>query len=154
METSVALNRLAAYCSTAERCRQDVQKRMDRWELEPEQCDEIFEFLVKENFLNEARYASAFTNDKYKFAKWGKRKIAQSLHFKGIDKECTSQALDNIDSELYLSNLKSILKVKKGSIKAKNSYDEHAKLVRFAMGRGFDYDDIKRVLPDLEIDIW
>lgn len=154
METSEALNRLGAYCSTAERCRADLEKRMLRWELEPSQMEEIYAYLEKHNFLNEERYASAYTNDKYKFSKWGKRKIAQNLQFKGISSSSISKALDRIDDELYLDNLKEILKNKQRTVKAKSSYEEHAKLARFAMGRGFDYDDIKRVIPKLDLDIW
>ncbi|WP_238319490.1 regulatory protein RecX [Bacteroides propionicifaciens] len=80
--TKEALNSMAAYCAAAERCRSDIEKKLSKWELEIDEIESIISRLEKENFLNEERYARAYTNDKYKYAKWGKKKIAQGLYFK------------------------------------------------------------------------
>ncbi|EGJ70820.1 Regulatory protein recX [Bacteroides coprosuis DSM 18011] len=147
-----ALNQVASYCSIAERCKSDIEKKLSMWELDKEDLNSIFEYLEKENFLNESRYASAYVNDKYRFAKWGKKKIAQSLYLKGLDNNMIQESLRTIDKDVYINNLKSILEVKKRSVKAKNSFELNQKLARFALGRGFEYDDIMHVLPDLEDD--
>lgn len=148
--TKEALNNMAAYCAAAERCKSDIEKKLAKWELEPEDIEQIISRLEKENFLNEERYARAYTNDKYKYAKWGKKKIAQGLYFKKVNDSLIDTALKNIDYELYLDNLKSILTHKARTVKGNSEYEKNGKLARFALGRGYEYGDISKVLPDLE----
>ena len=145
-----ALLRMSSYCASAERCRSEIQNKLEKRELSQDDIDYVLSFLQKENFLNEERYARAYVNDKYKFSKWGKRKIAQGLYLKGISQEDIFTGLASIDEELYFDNLQSILKVKKRTIKAATDYELNQKLARFAMGRGFEYSDIVRFLSHLE----
>ncbi len=149
---SEALNNLAAHCSVAERCKEDLYRKMERWELEEQEKDKIIAFLVKENFLNEDRYARAYVNDKYKFAKWGKKKIVQGMLMKGVERESMQEGLNAIEYDVYLDNLKDILTAKQRTVKAKDEYDMKSKMIRFAMGRGFDYSDIIKVMPNLEVE--
>lgn len=150
MSVKEALNSMAAYCAAAERCQSDVQKRLEKWELSEEEEQEVIVKLIQENFLSEERYARAYTNDKYKYAKWGKKKIAQGLYLKRVDDRVISEALGNINYEVYIDNLKSILAQKAKTVKANSDYEKNGKLVRFALGRGYEYGDISKVLPDVE----
>lgn len=150
MSVKEALNSMAAYCAAAERCQSDVQKRLEKWELSEEEEQEVIVKLIKENFLSEERYARAYTNDKYKYAKWGKKKIAQGLYLKRVDDRVISEALGNIDYQVYIDNLKSVLTQKAKTVKANSDYEKNGKLVRFALGRGYEYGDISKVLPDVE----
>lgn len=145
-----ALNSVAAYCAVAERCRSDIFKRLEKWDLESDVAMSIIEKLEKENFLSESRYARSYTNDKYKYAKWGKKKIAQGLFMKKVNSSAIEESLESIDMEVYLDNLKSILEAKAKTIKANSNYERIAKLVRFALGRGFEYSDISKVLPNTD----
>lgn len=142
-----ALNSVAAYCAAAERCRSDIFKRLEKWELSSDAEQAIITRLEKENFLSESRYARSYTNDKYKYAKWGKKKIAQGLYLKKVDSAAIEESLQSIDMNIYLDNLKSVLEAKVKTIKANTDYEKMGKLVRFALGRGFEYSDITKVLP-------
>lgn len=146
-----ALNTLAAHCSAAERCTEDLYRKMENWELTDDEKENIISFLVKENFLNEDRFATAYTNDKYKFSKWGKKKIVQGMYMKGVDGTAIQVGINSIDMDVYMENLKEILLAKQKSIKANDEYELKSKLIRFAMGRGYDYGDIIHVMPDLEV---
>ena len=73
------LHRAAAYCSTAERCIQDVQKKIDAAGLPPDASERIIARLLKERFIDESRYTRFFVNDKLRFNKWGRVKIATSF---------------------------------------------------------------------------
>ena len=46
------LHRAAAYCSTAERCIQDVQKKIDAAGLPPDASERIIARLLKERFID------------------------------------------------------------------------------------------------------
>lgn len=100
-----ALNKVAAYCSTAEHCRAEISEKLQRWGLPYDVIDRILKRLVDEKYIDEERFCRAFVNDKYRFAKWGKVKIAQALQLKKISYNTCRQFLNEIDEEEYLSIL-------------------------------------------------
>lgn len=146
-----ALNKMASYCATAERCTEDIYRKLEPWELTESDKDKVIDYLKKERFLDESRFAKAYANDKYKFSKWGKRKIMQNMLMKGVEEEAIKESLSYIDNEVYMENLGELLQAKKKTTKAQNEYDLKNKLIRFALGRGYDYADIIKSMPDLEM---
>ncbi|WP_080905289.1 regulatory protein RecX [Parabacteroides sp. Marseille-P3160] len=148
MTESEGLRHAAAYCSAAEHCRQDVEKKLTG-NLPPEAIRRILDRLIRENFINEERFARSFTNDKFRFNRWGRIKIGYELQRKGISPEVIRQALDAIDGEAYESTLRKLLKERKKTVKGKDSHDCYRKLFRFASGRGFESQSISRQLKQL-----
>lgn len=67
-----ALNRVAAYCSTAEHCRAEIAEKLQRWGIAYDAIDRIINRLEQEKYIDEERFCRAFINDKYRLAKWGK----------------------------------------------------------------------------------
>ena len=94
-----ALNKVAAYCASAEHCRTEVIEKMQRWGMPYNTIDRIVERLVAEKYIDEERYCRAFVNDKYRFAKWGKVKIGQALYLKKIPRFTYQPYLNEIDEE-------------------------------------------------------
>ena len=86
---------------------------------------------------------SAFVNDKYRFAKWGKVKIGQALLLKKIPQSVYWPFLNEIDKEEYIGILRKLLAAKKKSVRAENEFELTNKLVRFALSRGFEMKDIR-----------
>ena len=136
-----ALNRVASYCSTAEHCRAEINEKLQRWGIAYDTIARILD-----------RFCRAFVNDKFRFAKWGKMKIAQGLYMKKIPSDVAWRYLNEIDEEEYLSILRDLLASKRKSIHAADDYELNGKLMRFAMSRGFELKDIKRCIdiPDEE----
>lgn len=141
-----ALSRMASYCSASERCRQEVVERLRKWELPDEAIERIVETLLSERYIDEDRYCRSYINDKIRFSKWGKRKIAMALRQKDIPSELVREWLGRVDEEEYLSLLCGLLESKKKSVRASSDYEFRGKLIRFALGRGFDMEDIEKVL--------
>ena len=139
-----ALNRVASYCSAAEHCRAEVNEKLQRWRIAYETIARILERLETEKYIDDERYCRAFVNDKFRFAKWGKMKITQALYMKKIPREVTYRYLNNIDREEYLAILGDLIAAKRKSIHAKDEFELNGKLIRFAMSRGFEMDDIRR----------
>lgn len=144
-----ALNRMAAYCSSTERCIQDVEKKLSSFDLLPDACQRIISCLVQEKFINESRYATSFTHDKLQFNKWGRIKIDYEMKKKGIPTSIRQKAIEEIDQNLYKEILCTILKDKKKTIKAKDKREEYYKLLRFAVNRGFESHAINTCLKGL-----
>ena len=141
-----ALNKITGYCSAGEHCRSEVVEKMQRWGLSYETVNRIVEHLVEEKFIDEERYCKAFVNDKYRFDKWGKIKIAQALQLKKIPSSLYWIYLNNIDKEEYLSILNKLLQSKRKSVHAETEFERNGKLIRFALSRGFEMDDIRQCL--------
>ena len=133
---------LAALCAQAEHCEQEMRDKMKRWAIEPDAQDRVIARLIKERYIDNERYARAFVKDKIRYNKWGRRKVMQALWMKRIDDDILHQVLDEIDDKEYIDVLIPLLKQKRKAIKAKSDYELNQKLVRFALGRGFDFSII------------
>lgn len=140
------LYKLAAQCSTSELCLADIETKLSRYDLTEEERTHILQHLVEEKYVDDGRYAEAFVRDKYRFNKWGRFKIAQGLRMKGIDNETIKAAMEAIDEEEYMDILRSLIKAKRKSTKGKSNYEITGKLIRFATGRGFEFEAIRECL--------
>ena len=116
---------------------------MRRWGVSDEAQARIMARLVDERYIDDERYARAFANDKVRFDKWGRRKVEQALWMKHISDDIMQRVLDEIDGQLYVDNLRQLLKSKDKSVKAASDYERRQKLVRFALGRGYGFDVIR-----------
>ncbi len=143
------LYRMAAYCSTAERCIQDVRKKITSTGLSDEAAERIISHLLKEKFIDEKRFTGSFVNDKLRFNKWGRIKINYELSKKNIPPLLRQEALEGIDDDNYHAILLSLLKEKKKSVKGKDERDIFTKLLRFAAGRGFESKEAIQCLRQL-----
>ena len=144
-ETEI-FNKAAAYCAAAERCCSEVQSKLTSWEVPDDLRSKVTARLLKENYVDESRYCRSFVNDKFRFNKWGRIKIAQMLRYKGIAPEVIGEQLLQIDEAEYRETLSELLLAKRKSVRARNSFEEHGKLVRFALGRGFEMAEVRRAL--------
>jgi regulatory protein len=135
---SELLHSMAAWCSLAERSMQDVQKKIAATGLPPDAQERIVARLLKEKFIDEDRFARSFVNDKLRFNKWGRIKIAYELTKRGIAPAIRMEALGCIDEQTYRDILLALLKAKQKTTKGANERDIFTKLLRFAAGRGFE----------------
>ena len=138
-----------AYCSLTERCTDDVLRKLEQWGAPSDAFDAIIESLKKERYIDEQRYANAFVRDKYRFNQWGRIKIAQALRMKHVASDCICSAIDEIDEEEYTSVLTSLLEKKHKSVKASTEYERNGKVIRFALGHGYDMGEILRCMKQI-----
>lgn len=141
-----AFFKLSAMCAAAEHCRHEMSEKMTRWQLPDDVQERIMQRLVDEKYIDEERYCRFFVRDKIRYNKWGRRKVEQALMMKRIPRDIISGALGEVDAEEYIAVLRPLLQSKRKTIKAASEYELNAKLIRFAMGRGFDMDIIKECL--------
>lgn len=152
MSEQEALLRLTSLCSTAEHCSHEMLEKMRRWEIDEDTQARIMEYLVKEKYIDDERYARFFAKDKIRYNKWGRRKVEQAMWQKHIDADIQQRVLGEIDDDEYLLILRPLLKSKRRTVKAANNYEMNMKLIRFAMGRGFTMDIIRQCLDNDEFD--
>lgn len=150
MSALEAFGRLTAFCAAGEHCLTEVRERLRRWNVAPDEVEALVRRLVEEQYVNEERYCRAYINDKVRFARWGRLKIAQALRQKQIASSLYLPLLDELDEAIYSEQLRRLLEAKQREVKGRNAYERKAKLVRFALGRGYEMDMIRRFIPNFE----
>lgn len=133
-----ALSKAMNQCSRRELCCSEVESKLETWGLQKSDSQKIIDILINDNFINEERYAHAFVKDKFNHNRWGRIKIAAHLRAKNIPSEIIRSALSSIDPESYRNIMKALIDGHKRSVKARNSYEMNAKLLRFGLSRGFE----------------
>lgn len=152
-EREELLQRAMRICSGREYCISDIISLLERWGAkEGETIEWIINRLGSEKFIDEHRYSRAFALDHYRHSHWGRVKISMMLKNKKLDPEAIASGLGSIDEEEYHALLRKIIEEQKKKIKAKNRMDLKGKLLRYALGKGFEshlvYDAINRVTGD------
>jgi regulatory protein len=145
------LNRMAAMCSRREYCEYDIREKLKKSQLDDTDITTVIKELKERNFINDERFATAYAKDKFQFNGWGKRKIAMMLSFKNIDDDTISNAINNIGQDPYKEKCLALLKSKAKSIKAENLSELKNKLLRFSIGRGFDYETSLQCISEITL---
>ena len=143
------LQKLAGCCAAKECCLQELRQKLERADLPEEAIERVLSALLEGRFVDEARYARAFVNDKFRFNKWGRLKINQELARKGIPSELRREALEGIDETAYGETLLALLREKARLTKARDGRELGQKLFRFAASRGFESGPILDALREM-----
>ena len=96
--------------------------------------------LIEERYVDDLRYATAYARDKASISGWGATKIRYMLSAKGVAKDVISEALNEVDESKATSRLEKLLEHKYKSLKDDPQWK--IKLLRFALGRGYSYDEV------------
>jgi regulatory protein len=144
-----ALNKAMALCAGREYCSGEIRVKLESWDLNDSEVNSVISTLIKEDFINDKRYAEAFVRDKYHHNKWGKVKIAAHLKAKRIASEQISSALASLDDDQYKQMVRDTLDHHRKFVKAKNQYDLKGKLLRFGLSKGFESNLLYDILNDL-----
>lgn len=136
------LSSLQNQCARREYCSTDVfRKATTKLEGDREAAAEIVAALVKDSYIDDLRYACAFAREKAGITGWGPIKIRMALSAKGIPADTIGSALEEIDDERADAKLTRLLEAKWKSL----SDDPQGKLkmLRFALSRGYQYDQVR-----------
>ena len=139
------LDRMRVLCSRREYCRSDIFAKVLR-SLEGDRAaaEDIVSSLEKDGYLSELRSACAFARDKAAISGWGETKIRYMLASRGVPRDVVSQALEEIDSSSADARLVKLLENKYRSLK--DDPQCRLKMLRFGLGRGYDYEKVDSVL--------
>ena len=147
-EILLVTDRLRALCSRREYCTQDVMKKaLKALEGDRHAAEQVLETLVAEKYVDDLRYAGAYCRDKASLSGWGEVKIRYMLASKGISREIIAEALEEIDGNRAQDRLNRLLQTKYKSIK--DDPQCRLKLLRYALGRGYSYDEVSSVIDRL-----
>src|ERR1700761_9729573 len=104
-DQNVGRTKAEHYCAYQERSQQEVRDKLYEWGLWPDAVENIIISLIGDNFLNEERFAKAYTQGKFKQKGWGRIKIKQGLKLKKVPDVLIKKALLTIDGDDYMRML-------------------------------------------------
>ncbi len=148
-DEKVALAKAEHYCAYQERSQQEVRDKLYEWGLYPNMVENVIIQLIAGNFLNEERFANAYTRGKFNQKGWGKIKIKQGLKFKKVSDPLIKKALQSINGDDYLQMLQKVIEKKSALLSEKEPYKRRYKLQQYALSRGYENDLISDVLKAL-----
>lgn len=138
------LSKLEAQCAKREYCTEDIrQKAVKAMDGDAEAAAGIVESLLKNSFVSDLRYASAFAREKASLSGWGPIKIRFALGAKRIDRATIDAALQEIEPEKADDKLRRLMEQKWKSLQ--DDPQGKLKLLKFALGRGYGYDEVKDI---------
>ena len=150
------MDRLRRQCSLREYCSSDIlSKATSAWlRACPDDTEgaaafarKAVESLQDDGYVDDLRYAAAFARDKSSLSGWGTVKIRYALSVKKIEPDVIASALREIDSGKASDRLRRLLEGKARQLG--DAPDRRMKLLRFALSRGYSYDDVAEILSEL-----
>ena len=136
-----ALQSLMRLCARSEKSTGDAQRLMRTWGVPEAEQRGVLDKLIADRYIDNRRYAEAYTREKSQLAGWGERKIAMQLRLKGVERETISAVLAELmEDDSRVERLHDKLQRKLRTVKAANDYELRGKLLRYALGLGYDYD--------------
>lgn len=141
--------KLENYCVYQDRCHKEVEQKMREYNLITEAKEMIFLSLMKDNFLNEERFAKSFARGKFRIKHWGKQRIVRELKFRDISSYNIKTALKEIDEQDYLKTIYSITEKRNEAISEPNIYKRKRKLIDFLMRKGYENELIYKTVDEV-----
>jgi regulatory protein len=144
---SEVLEKMRHFCAYQERSERQVLQKMCRLQLDETQKKQVLDYLIQENFLNHQRFQESFVSGKSRMLGWGPEKIKHKLY--GELGKPVDFTLEKEDFEIALNKLAKILTRKKEAFLKINDLNWAAKLFRFGCSRGFDPEDVNKIIQNL-----
>jgi regulatory protein len=143
------LIKLQHYCAYQERCHSEVQQKLYDLGVWKNDAENIIVKLIEGNFLNEERFAESYVHGKFTIKQWGKTKIKLKLKEKKVSDYLIKKALAQIDDADYLKSLEKLIAKKHKEYKTKyKGYELQAKLINFALSKGYEMDVVREVVGE------
>ena len=132
------------YCSYQERCIYDVERNLEKYEMEDAEKKEIIMHLQEHQFLDENRFVALFIKSKVNLKKDGVNKIKAALYAKRIDPKLIQEHLKDIEAAIYSENMQKLITKKRQELLAKNEPAQaKQKLIRYLMSKGYNYGEFR-----------
>ena len=147
-----ATKKLEGYCAYQDRCHKEVISKLRTMNMIPEAIDVVVGHLIKENYLNEERFARSFARGKFNIKKWGKNRIENELKYREISKYNIRLAMEEIDSKEYIKTFNALAKKRLAEIREKDLQKRRKKLADYLLYRGWEsgmvYEKVYELVPN------
>lgn len=140
--------RVTRFCAYQERSHHEVRKKLYSLGLRNDAIDEILSRLITDGFINEERFAKAFSGGKFRIKSWGRLKIEQALSQHDITAQCIAIGLREIDEDAYRSTLKKLIHKKSDLLDETNIYQRRDAISKYVIAKGFEPELVWAMLKE------
>ncbi len=134
------------YCAYQERCLKEITQKLREWKVQQKNIDKIIAALIRDDFINEERFARTFASGKFRSLHWGKNKIIHELQQRQVPDLYIQIGLQEIDDIEYHDTLKNLLIRKNKEISGTNPAHRKKKLITYAVGKGYRFEQVIETL--------
>ena len=145
-----AIHKIEHYCAYQERCHDEVVQKLRSMKMDADEIDVILVKLIRDNFLNEERFACSFARGKHRMKQWGKIRIVNELKFKKINQRLITTALKEITAEEYLATFHTLAERNWDSIRESNALKKRKKFCDYLLRKGFESNLVYEKVKELE----
>ena len=147
-DEKIIIEKIQSYCLYQDRCIKEVKNKLYSFKVSSQLVENIVEYLIDNDYLNEERYTKMFIQGKLRIKKWGRIKLKYELKSKGIDIKIINEHINQINEEDYIEyfNEFSTNKIKflKGTLNQKKR-----SFINYFTYRGWENDLIYQKLRDI-----
>ena len=147
-QDKLIIEKIQSYCLYQDRCIKEVKNKLYSFKVSSQLVENIVEYLIDNDYLNEERYTKMFIQGKLRIKKWGRIKLKYELKSKGIDIKIINEHINQINEEDYIEyfNEFSTNKIKflKGTLDQKKR-----SFINYFTYRGWENDLIYQKLRDI-----
>lgn len=144
------LHPITRYCSYQERCHSEVRQKLYALGARDMEIDDAIIYLIRESYLNEERFALAFSRGHFRQKQWGRRKIAHGLKQKNIGALLIKKALAEISAEEYQDTMLKLITHKFSSLPSSlASSQRQQRVYQYMLQKGYESTLIANVFSDL-----
>lgn len=113
-----------------------------------DELEEIISDLIKDNYLNEERFAQSFARGKFRMKKWGRNKIKQELKRRLVSPYCIKKGMKEIDEDEYLDTILYLVEKKLSTVSGHEAI-RRKKVFEHCYRKGYEANYINMALAKL-----
>ena len=102
-DEKIIIEKIQSYCLYQDRCVKEVKNKLYSFKVSSQLVENIVEYLIDNDYLNEERYTKMFIQGKLRIKKWGRIKLKYELRSKGIDIKTINEHINQINEEDYMN---------------------------------------------------
>lgn len=140
LSTVEVRSKLEYFCAYQERCHYEVEQKLYDFQLTTAEREDVLIYLIENNYINEERFASIYTQSKLHQKKWGKVRIKIELKSRKISDYLINKSLKEIDEEEYFQTFETLAEKHWDSILEQNKLKKNKKFCDYLLRKGWERD--------------
>ena len=144
-----AKKKLEYFCSYQERCHKEVEEKLKELGMIQSASQEIISQLIKEDYLNETRFAKTFARGKFRIKKWGKNRILKEFKFRNISEYNIKMGMQELTDSEYENSFYNLFEKRKKSVEHLPIEEQKKKIYSYLSYRGWEHQKIYDALNQL-----
>lgn len=137
------------YLSRRDHSAFELKQKVAKKGYKTDDLELVIQDLYKTGYLNDEKFASAYTAEKIEINQWGPKKIRNHLFKKGIHRNIIEKVLSEKTDDLQQQQIcvDLVMKRKRHFLRENDDFKRKQKIYRYLAGRGFSGSVIKKSLP-------